>query len=104
MVGKYAFNFNKMFINAFLIGLSNPKGIIGFPLLLLSFIGPDDLSLSLFKAFIAALGAVLSATCWWILFYFSFKIFDIRKKPFVLKKIIELLSLGLILLGISRLF
>ena len=102
-VKKYTFDFKKMFVNAFLIGVSNPKGIIGFPLLMLSFVDLKDFGFPLFQAFAAAMGAVLSSTFWWIIFYHLFKVFNIRKRPFVLKRVIEFLSLVLIGLGVSRL-
>lgn len=102
-INKHNFNFKNMLISAFLVGISNPKGIVGFPVLFISFAGSNGLDFPLSNALFAALGAVISATCWWVLFYVVFRYFDIERKPFFLRIIIEFFSLLLIIIGIFKL-
>lgn len=101
---KHEFNFRKSFLSAFLIGVSNPKGIIGFPMLFISLTDAKALSLPFSQVAIATLGATAGAVCWWLLFYFGFKFFEIGEKPFLLKNIVRSLSFLLILFGVLKLF
>ena len=96
-------NFKKMLISAFLVGISNPKGIVGFPALLIA-LGDIDTPISSFRyAWTAALGAVASAAFWWTLFYILFKRISIKENPTILSNIIRFLSLTLVLLGTIKL-
>lgn len=91
-----------MFTSSFLVGMTNPKSIVGFPAALLSSGYVFDEAAILISASLVALGGIFSSLLWWIVFLIMSKNLNSKNNSLAVERITRYLSYLIALFALSR--
>lgn len=91
-----------MFSSSFLVGMTNPKSIVGFPAALLSSGYEFDEKNIFICACLVALGGIASSLLWWIVFLFMSKRLNTQNNSLAVERITRYLSYFIALFAFSR--
>lgn len=92
----------KYFWAGLIVGITNPKNLIAFPVIVFTFVNRDTIHEAFETTLSLAAGACTASLLWWVIFYFLLKSTNIRKKPETIKKITRVLGVALIIAGSLR--